>query len=45
MAKLMAFLSVFSSYLLVFAVAVVLVIVAVFLGIHLRKRKNATTDK
>lgn len=45
MAKLMAFLSVFSSYLLVFAVAVVLVIIAVFLGIRLRKRKNVTTDK
>lgn len=41
MGNLIAFLNAFLSYLLLFALIVVLVIAAVFLGIRLRRRKDA----
>lgn len=41
MVNLMAFLSWFVSYLLLFGIIVVLVIVACFIGIRIRKAKDA----
>lgn len=40
----MAFLNAFLSYFVLFLVFVILVCVAVFIGISLRKRKNAKLD-
>ncbi|MGN0304588.1 MAG: vanadium nitrogenase [Lachnospiraceae bacterium] len=41
MTNLIAFLNVFCSYLLLFGIIAVLAVVAVFIGIRLRKNKDA----
>lgn len=40
MANLIAFINQFLEYLVVFGVAVVLVLIGIFTGIYMRKRKN-----